>query len=86
VILSFSLCDYSSIDGKKVSDFAKDVSCPVFIASAKNEQESWQSIYDNLLLKEKSFFLPDIRAIMVQRLCGKRMMDIWNIGRLLRVF
>ena len=58
-VLSFSPGDYFSIDGKSVSGFAKEVSCPVFITSAKNEQESWQPIYDNLPSKEKSFFLPE---------------------------
>ncbi|NOX48730.1 MAG: alpha/beta fold hydrolase [Chlorobi bacterium] len=61
-VLSFSPGDYFSIDGRLVSDFAKEVSCPVFITSAKNEQESWQPIYDNLSVKEKSFFLPDTKG------------------------
>ncbi len=61
-ILSFSPGDYFSMDGKTISDFAKEVSCPVFITSAKNERESWQPICDKLPSKEKSFFLPETKG------------------------
>ena len=58
-VLSFSPGDYFSIDDQSMSDFAKQIECPVFITSAKNEHESWQAIYDNLATQNKSFFLPE---------------------------
>lgn len=58
-ILSFSPGNYFELDGKSVSDYAKNVSCPVFITSSKSEEESWRPIYESLASKDKSFFLPE---------------------------
>ncbi len=58
-ILSFSPGNYFELDGKSVSEYAKNVSCPVFITSSKSEEESWRSIYESLASKDKSFFLPE---------------------------
>jgi dienelactone hydrolase len=58
-ILSFSPGNYFEMDGQSVSDYASMVSCPVFITSAKSEEESWRPIYESLSSKDKSFFLPE---------------------------
>jgi dienelactone hydrolase len=58
-LLSFSPGNYFNLNGKSVSDYAKEVSCPVFITSAKAERPSWQPIYDNLKTTDKKWFLPD---------------------------
>lgn len=58
-ILSFSPGNYFELDGKSVSDYAKNISCPVFITSAKSEEENWLPIYQSLDSKDKSFFLPE---------------------------
>ena len=57
-ILSFSPGNYFMLDGKSVSDYARNVNCPVFITSAKPEEDSWRPIYESLTSKDKSFFLP----------------------------
>jgi len=58
-ILSFSPGDYFKLDGKSVSDYAKKIKRPVFITSAKPEENEWRPIYQNLSSKNKSFFLPE---------------------------
>ena len=58
-ILSFSPGDYFKIDGKSISAYAENVSCPVFITSSKSEEESWLPIYNNLNTKNKAYYLPD---------------------------
>ncbi|MCF6171905.1 MAG: alpha/beta hydrolase [Bacteroidales bacterium] len=58
-ILSFSPGNYFEPDGKTVSEFAENVSCPVFITSSKSEEESWRPIYESLSSTDKSFFLPE---------------------------
>lgn len=61
-ILSFSPGNYFELDGKSISSYAKDVTCPVFITSAQSERESWQPIYDNLKSTDKTWFLPDVKG------------------------
>lgn len=58
-ILSFSPGNYFEMDGKTVSDYAKNISCPVFITSAKSEEKYWRLIYESLSSKNKSFYLPE---------------------------
>jgi len=41
---------------------AKEVSCPVFITSARQEKETWQPVYDNLGPTDKNRFLPDVNG------------------------
>ena len=56
-ILAFSPGEYFEIEGKKIQSFAADITCPVFVTSAKAEQSAWQSIYDQVQ-SDKHFFLP----------------------------
>ncbi|NOX87280.1 MAG: alpha/beta hydrolase [Chlorobi bacterium] len=58
-ILSFSPGNYFKMDGKTIADYAGEVTCPVFITSAKSERESWQSIFDSLKSTDKNRFLPE---------------------------
>ena len=58
-ILSFSPGNCFELDGKSIDDYAKDVSCPVFITSAKSEEESWRPIYQNLQSTNKVYYLPE---------------------------
>lgn len=58
-VVSCSPGEYFTVEGKSVADFAKKVTCPVFITSAKNEQRQWQAIYDAIPSTEKTFFLPE---------------------------
>ena len=56
-MLAFSPGEYLKIEGKEIQSYAHKIKCPVFITSSKNEQKSWQNIYDNIT-SEKSHFLP----------------------------
>ena len=57
-ILSFSPGEYFEYKGQKIMDYAKDVKCPVFITSAKNEHDSWKEIFAAVPNSNKQSFLP----------------------------
>ena len=59
-ILSFSPGEYfKSRSSELISSSASNINKPVFITSAKSEQNSWQKIYDVISSKDKVFFLPE---------------------------
>jgi len=60
-IVSFSPGEYFSKFGKShtfVQQRAKKIKCPVFITSAKAEQNSWKKIYEAIPSSQKRYFLP----------------------------
>lgn len=60
-VLSFSPGEYFKSQGKPsdwISQSAANITCPVFITSAKNERKSWQNIYDAIKVEGKQFYLP----------------------------
>ncbi len=57
-IVCFSPDEYFTIDDSKIKTFASKITCPVFITSAKNEQEYWQEIY-NAIPSNKAYFVPE---------------------------
>jgi len=56
-IVAFSPGEYFDIDGEAISSFAAKLDCPVFISSAKNEENNWRPIY-KALEGDKYFYLP----------------------------
>jgi len=56
-IISFSPGNYFSVQGHTIAYFAKNLACPVFITSRKDEQQYWQEIY-NSIPSEKVYFIP----------------------------
>lgn len=61
-VLAFSPGEYFSKLGKSetfITDNVKNLKCPVFITSAKNEKSYWEKIYKAIPSKNKSFFLPE---------------------------
>lgn len=60
-LIAFSPGEYFKYNGKKISDYAMDISCPVFITSAHTEKENWNAIYDNIS-SQKKYFLPDFEG------------------------
>lgn len=56
-VLAFSPGEYFEVGDKTISSFAAQVKCPVFITSAKKEEEYWRVIYD-AVPGEKYFYLP----------------------------
>ncbi len=60
-VLAFSPGEYFSHLGKSktwIQDSARNIQIPVFIASAKDEADSWQTIYQAIPSKKKTGFLP----------------------------
>ncbi|MDA3868122.1 MAG: alpha/beta fold hydrolase [Salinivirgaceae bacterium] len=57
-LAAFSPGEYFKYNGKKMTSYAANVSCPVFITSAAKEKKHWEEIYD-ALKSEKNYFLPD---------------------------
>ena len=57
-VLSFSPGEYFKLDGKLVADYAKTITQPVFITSAKSEEKAWRSIADHITSAGSVFFVP----------------------------
>lgn len=58
-ILSFSPGNYFKYKNKEISDYAKNIECPVFITSAHKEYNSWKTIFANIPSPDKKSFLPE---------------------------
>ncbi len=59
-VLSFSPGEYFEFNQKQIIDYANDISCPVFITSAKNEKKEWIDIFNAIKSEDKSYFLPTL--------------------------
>ncbi len=60
-VLAFSPGEYFGRFGKGddfITKSAKNIHCPVFITSAKNEGKNWKSIFDAIPTENKQSFLP----------------------------
>jgi len=57
-LITFSPGEYFKFDGKEIAAYAKLIRCPVLITSAKNEYESWKTIYEAIPSKGKQSFVP----------------------------
>lgn len=57
-VLSFSPGEYFKLDDKKIADYAKNITQPVFITSAKSEEKDWRSIADQITSAGSVFFVP----------------------------
>ncbi|MCP5064244.1 MAG: alpha/beta hydrolase [Ignavibacteriae bacterium] len=60
-VLSFSPGEYFVRFGKTetfISDFAKNITVPIFITSAKNEKPNWENIFNSVSSENKHYFLP----------------------------
>ena len=57
-VLSFSPGEYFKLDGKLVADYAKTITQPVFITSAKSEEKGWRGIADQITSAGSAFFVP----------------------------
>jgi pimeloyl-ACP methyl ester carboxylesterase len=57
-VLSFSPGEYFQLDGKLIADYAKNITQPVFITSAKSEEKGWRPIADQITSAGSVFFVP----------------------------
>ena len=58
-VLAFSPGEYFKLDGKKVADYAANITQPAFITSAKSEGKSWSGIADQIKSAGSVFFVPE---------------------------
>lgn len=64
-VVAFSPGEYFAELGEGenfITTAAKKVQCPVFIASASNEKEDWEKIYNAIPGNAKSFFIPTVEG------------------------
>ena len=54
-ILAFSPGEYFKLNGKEIKSFAKRVTAPVFVTSAKSEYPKWKSIYESVRSERYSY-------------------------------
>lgn len=57
-LLAFSPGEYMKVEGRTIEDFARKVTCPVFITSASDETE-WKTMYDKIPSENKACYIPD---------------------------
>ena len=57
-VLAFSPGEYFMFDGKKVADYAANITQPAFITSAKSEEKTWRGIADQIKSAGSVFFVP----------------------------
>jgi len=57
-LLSFSPGEYFIYENKKITDWAKEVKCPVFVTSSKKEAEECSIIFKNANNKSSIQFIP----------------------------
>jgi len=58
-----------------ITEAGKHVTCPVFITSAKREQQNWQAIFDAIPSKQKGAFVPETEGNHGSRALWERFDD-----------
>ena len=64
-VLAFSPGEYFAREGKSstwISRSAKNIQCPVFITSAREEKEAWFPIFKAIRSSDKHYYLPSTRG------------------------
>jgi hypothetical protein len=57
-VLSFSPGEYFTFNDKKIAEYAQNITIPVFITSAGNEENYWREIFDVIPSVNKMSYLP----------------------------
>jgi pimeloyl-ACP methyl ester carboxylesterase len=58
-VLAFSPGEYFSFNDQHISDYAKKITQPTFITSARSEAKEWRGIADNISSTGSVFFVPE---------------------------
>jgi predicted alpha/beta superfamily hydrolase len=64
-VVAFSPGEYFSAFGWNrdiIQTSSSKINCPVFITSARSEEDNWKKIYDAIPAKTKTFFLPQVEG------------------------
>lgn len=62
-VLAFSPGEYFSFNDQHISDYAKQITQPTFITSARSEAKDWRGIADNISSTGSVFFVPEASGI-----------------------
>jgi pimeloyl-ACP methyl ester carboxylesterase len=62
-VLAFSPGEYFKMNGRSIADYAKGITQPVFITSAKSEEKAWRGIADEISSAGCEFFVPEGRGV-----------------------
>lgn len=83
-VLSFSPGEYFVRFGKTetfIADYAKNITVPIFITSAKNEKPNWENIVNSVSSENKHYFLPKTNGNHGSRALWSKFedsKDYWN--------
>lgn len=61
-VMAFSPGEYFKYSDKTIAEYAKNVTCPVFVTSAKNEHKDWNDIFEAIPKGNKTSFLPETKG------------------------
>jgi dienelactone hydrolase len=61
--LAFSPGEYFSFNDQHISDYAKQITQPTFITSARSEAKDWRGIADNISATGSVFFVPEASGV-----------------------
>lgn len=62
-VLAFSPGEYFEYKGTSIIEYAKEISVPVFITSAKSEYNNWKAIFEAIPGNNKVKYIPEIESI-----------------------
>ena len=62
-VVAFSPGEYFRISDRKIADYAKDVTQPVFLTSARSEERDWRGISDAISSAGSVFFVPQGQGV-----------------------
>ena len=58
-IVAFSPGEYFEYQNRKIKDYAREITSPVFVSSSRDEYKSWEGIYKSIPGDQKMYYLPD---------------------------
>ncbi|KAA3603926.1 MAG: hypothetical protein DWQ06_05560 [Calditrichaeota bacterium] len=88
-VLSFAPGEYFKRFGESetfIQDSAKNIKCPVFITSAKDEKQNWIQIFDSIPTKSKQYFVPETKGNHGSRALWDKFEDSENYWSVVKAF
>ena len=70
-VLAFSPGEYFEYNKTSIVEFAKEISIPVFITSAKSEYNNWKDIFEAIPGSNKVKYIPEVESIHGSRALWK---------------
>jgi len=70
----------------ELENLQKNITVPVFITSAKNDEGNWKSIFYNIKSISKQVFFLNLKEIMIKEPYGLNLKIVLNTGRQYKYF